>query len=168
MIGLAAALLVATLGSGETPRGGLQGTAQQNPDSKITITNVFWYSAVQWVPFTSQQPAETPVECVFFRNDSSVTATRVRFHFVYSSSANQKIHGDDVLDVKGKFSTGIAQETYPPKTVPGVSGKQCRTQYGLGDAALSAYVSDVDYADGTSWHLPSPPPAPSPSPSPSP
>ena len=161
---VAAIFFLAPVPSAAAPKDALVGTARQTPDSHLTITDVFAYSAFSANPFVGQYTL-SPVECVFFQNDAATTMTHARFYFIYSSTDTAdagKVLGFDFMDVRGKFSTGVKQEEYPPRNAP-VHGRQCRDIYSLsgnkmivdknhGPIALSAVVTDIDYADGTSWH----------------
>lgn len=153
------------------PRVDVEGTAQTDSGSQTNITHVFAFTAYAINPFVGQSLAY-PVECIFFNNASPTPAKHYRFYFVYTASEGAdagKVVGKDFIDVRGSFGTGIAQETWPLRQAP-VPGKQCRDLPGdiRGGrmwyaekkvyVTLSAYVSEVEYSDGTSWKAAAPPP----------
>ena len=100
---LAAAILALTpVMAAAAPRVEVRGTAQQNPDSHIEITNVFAFTAISGNPFVNQY-MRYPVECVFFVNNSPVTVTHVRFYFAYTSAGDKdsgRLLGQDYIDTR--------------------------------------------------------------------
>lgn len=130
------------------------------PASQITIDSVFAFSTVAR-DIGAPSYTQVAVECVFFTNTSTVSATHVRFALVYSNGGQAV--GKDHIDSRGTFSTGVAQKALPNDNTPAHSA-QCmpfpgsvfrgKMSYKRQDVTLSAYVTEVDYADGTSWKAP--------------
>jgi len=150
MLSLLFAVLVAAAGQ-------INGSAQQSPASQINIDSVFAYGTISRDP-TMPSYTQVAVECVFFTNTAAQSATHVRFAIVYSNGGTEV--GKDHLDSTGTFSTGVAQKALPNDNTPSHSA-QCmpfpgrinrgKLSYKRQDVTLSAYVTKVDYADGTSW-----------------
>jgi hypothetical protein len=162
---LAVALLTGAQAGAQTPspmRNGADGGSQ------IRITRLTTFR----VPQRSRNPLAGVSECVSFVNDASRTATRVRIVFAYDDATGKTI-GGDVLDRRGKFSTGALIEgmTFDELDVVPAWGKlpNCRRFGGVVDPdgnpafaakdgtvvvgrTVRAFVESVDYADGTEWH----------------
>jgi hypothetical protein len=86
-------------------------------------------------------------DCLSFVNRANVPVTHVQFVFAAVDTKGRPLHPLLPLDLRYAIKPNALQDG------PSI----CREQgYGNGerDLWLAAWVSEVDYSDGTSWHAP--------------
>lgn len=126
------------------------GAALKQPESDVHITKAF-----SWEPGGSTQ------ECVDFTNAGSRTVRHVQFMFSHIADDGSDVV-DDPLDVRWEYQPGASQTLscrgWNGSATPRVGAAPDSAPPELlafGKAArLVAWVSEIEYTDGTSWHAP--------------
>lgn len=124
------------------------GAALKQPDSDVRITKAF-----------SWEPGGNTQECVDFTNAGSRTVRHVQFMLSHIAADGSDVV-DDPLDVRMDYQPGASQTlscrgwngSATPRVgaAPGSAAPEILV-FGK-SARLVAWVNEVEYTDGTSWH----------------
>jgi len=154
--------------------------AQQNPSSQVELTKVF---LVNVVPPTNsamsdvdsgraQAEAMTTYECVIYANHDAQSIKHIQVVFSYVSAAGKTLL-QDPLDLSDTVASGASLGTFPIpyagtcRTSSARIDRNVASYYPTGESVtISAALTEVDYADGTSWHASQATPSAAPEPTP--
>jgi hypothetical protein len=136
----------------------------QYPASQVNLTRAYVITFPYWYePLQGMRNVE--VGCVNFVNDGPRTIKRIKFAFVWVNPPPKPMSATSLLTVNGPIAVGGLQNDVrvPPNSGPSfgwppIVGADCG-----GVEGNTAWVAEVDYADGTIWKAPVGVPMPAPS-----
>ncbi len=146
------------------------GAAVNIPGSPVTLSSVTTYgdSAPMVIDLRAERQYPIPLACATIENERSKTITDVRIAYRHLSTDGTDI-GDDQLDVHANIPANATRKNdcvgFYATMLPSVLAYAQMSQEGSGleppvylykgvPSVISAEVTSVAFADGTSWKLP--------------